>query len=749
MTMRPTHALPTLLLAGLGLGLSATTARAQDSVAAATGLPGDAPAAYQAGTDSRQALKYVVDLPAKTSSWGNRYSMGPVVKSSRSNAGGFFDQLIGATAVSAKFSTGAFFGSTAASPAPYSLWTGAPGQGVNAPSNTAPATTIPAAGKFGQRFGLAFMEFGAGLDGAFGSGDDECSLVGAMVDFQNRDPGRLFVTRVVAATNKSVATGSGTASFGLGGVDENGNLHTLADGYGMTVSSRLGTRNLLRLKLAARNPTLTNQIFASGGVTSGGDTGALDVVRTTNTMMTVPAIIPATLPGGLGRPVMMATDLVTNYVFETNPNSSSVSIAYLPAGSSPRGAVTFLPRVFPPVTVPGNDAGTGATLIRTDNNTTTRAVRVFGVNTNGSPDAAGITLTLPTAATDLIDRADGFAPGTAVGPLSAHEFTNYASQASFRGSSGQVAMAVIPGGDLLVAATVAATGGGSTVPQGQDNYIAVARVPAGGGAPVWTIAAHTGTTAGYAGGQSKAILGRANPGDPLAPIGRLARYTEANPSASTGPSISSPAMDAAGNVYFVATFATPATGPAPAFSTGVFRANFDPATNAYQLELLAQLGDILPGLNSGKVYQLQSLSLADADSVDSASIFSSSLVQDQLATLPDAGTLPYGSPWTLGALALRAKIVYDMNADGQYVDPSGAGSGSNSPDQAYNAVMVIMPRVTLGDFNRSGATDLLDIFAFLNAWFASDPRADWNGNGAVDLLDIFTFLTDWFNVGNG
>jgi hypothetical protein len=59
------------------------------------------------------------------------------------------------------------------------------------------------------------------------------------------------------------------------------------------------------------------------------------------------------------------------------------------------------------------------------------------------------------------------------------------------------------------------------------------------------------------------------------------------------------------------------------------------------------------------------------------------------------------------------------------------------------------------DFNRNNQVDLLDIFAFLNAWFSgcTGPQmpgtgcsrsADHNGVNGVDLLDIFAFLQDWF-----
>jgi hypothetical protein len=48
-----------------------------------------------------------------------------------------------------------------------------------------------------------------------------------------------------------------------------------------------------------------------------------------------------------------------------------------------------------------------------------------------------------------------------------------------------------------------------------------------------------------------------------------------------------------------------------------------------------------------------------------------------------------------------------------------------------------------GDFNASGSAEIQDIFDFLNAWLASDPRADFNGGG-LSVQDIFDFLNAWF-----
>ena len=40
--------------------------------------------------------------------------------------------------------------------------------------------------------------------------------------------------------------------------------------------------------------------------------------------------------------------------------------------------------------------------------------------------------------------------------------------------------------------------------------------------------------------------------------------------------------------------------------------------------------------------------------------------------------------------------------------------------------------------------DVQDIFEFLTAWFAADPRADFNGVNGITVQDIFDFLTAWF-----
>src|SRR5205823_5590831 len=49
-----------------------------------------------------------------------------------------------------------------------------------------------------------------------------------------------------------------------------------------------------------------------------------------------------------------------------------------------------------------------------------------------------------------------------------------------------------------------------------------------------------------------------------------------------------------------------------------------------------------------------------------------------------------------------------------------------------------------GDFDQSGTLALIDIFAFLNTWFAGGLQADTNLSGHVEVQDIFDFLNAWF-----
>jgi cytochrome c peroxidase len=48
------------------------------------------------------------------------------------------------------------------------------------------------------------------------------------------------------------------------------------------------------------------------------------------------------------------------------------------------------------------------------------------------------------------------------------------------------------------------------------------------------------------------------------------------------------------------------------------------------------------------------------------------------------------------------------------------------------------------DMDNNGSLSVQDIFSFISAWFASDPRTDFDHSGTIEVQDIFTFLGAWF-----
>ncbi|MFN0012050.1 MAG: hypothetical protein ACKVS8_10445 [Phycisphaerales bacterium] len=715
--------------------LTALPALAQDSVSTGNGLPGDAVSAYAAGATAtgEQRNDFVVDLVVKNSSWGTGYRFGALMKGSSGGAS-FFTTLVAANALSNRYTFGPMARST------YQAWATA-GQGVSNANNSAPADNgsglygpIDTSSLQGTQFGAAFMEFGGGPNGTFGDGDDENNIIAGIIGFNNLAPDRLFVSRTNAAVNKPSASAglTSTASLGLGGVDEAGNVHLLADNFGLVSGSAIADKRFIRINAATRTTAL-NQLQ---NLSYGDAANTRTLLGTSTTTLTVPTIISSLLAS---RPIMIGGDFSNNYQFEGVVNTMSTSTAYLPAGGSPRGPISFTAQPFAQINTGVGDLGAAAVLSRDSVATRTRGISAWGVNSNGSVDGAQ-RYQLPTASGQIVDAVDGFDPIAIWGSGSSHEFCNFASQVSFRGGSGPVAMTVLSGGDLLLAATVSPNNTApSQVPQSMDNYIAVARVNAGTGIATWHVAAHTGNVSGAAGGLSKAILGA-----DMDTVGRLARYNEVVPGATSGPSLSSPAMDRLGNLYFLATVVlTPEGGP-NVLTTGLIRANFDEATNGYQLELLTQAGDTFAGRNSQRNYQIQFMGTADGDSVDSGAIFSGSIVQDINRHVPQ-GLIGYGNANSLGALVVRAKIVYDRNNDGLFLDPTVAGN-AGQPDQAYNVAMIVMPEYNPIDYNIDRVINPDDLGDYITAYYSEELTTDYNDDGVINPDDLGDYITAYFSV---
>jgi hypothetical protein len=76
------------------------------------------------------------------------------------------------------------------------------------------------------------------------------------------------------------------------------------------------------------------------------------------------------------------------------------------------------------------------------------------------------------------------------------------------------------------------------------------------------------------------------------------------------------------------------------------------------------------------------------------------------------------------------------------------GYGLTPPDpqtQAQQSVALLWtrPACCTADFDCSDTVNTQDIFEYLTAWFAGEPRADLDGDG-LSVLDLFAFLEAWF-----
>jgi hypothetical protein len=59
-----------------------------------------------------------------------------------------------------------------------------------------------------------------------------------------------------------------------------------------------------------------------------------------------------------------------------------------------------------------------------------------------------------------------------------------------------------------------------------------------------------------------------------------------------------------------------------------------------------------------------------------------------------------------------------------------------------NAAVVGTPLVS--DYDGDGTVTVVDLFNFLDAWFAADLNADLDNDGEVTVVDLFDFLDAWF-----
>ncbi len=688
-------------LTAMVAAIAALPAAAQDSTSTDPAI-GDA-VFYNDTTE--QVNRYIVDTVPLTTSWGNTFRVAPIVKSSKVGYS-YLGSLVSAQGISNTLLDASF---PAAS---YDLWN-APQYGVNALWNL-PGTPVNTVGLTGKQFGATFAEFSRND----AMTNDISSIITAVVNYRTEDPTRLYVTRINAATNGTNEFES-TASFGIGSVDSHGNTYFRADNFGTLGPDPLLGNNLYRVEAQNRNPSILNVLNLFGP----GDAAATDWLRvgtsgdaTHNTPNNIPQQVA-------GRGVLLGSNFNSQYVYEAVANSLTYIATHKAAGvTDHRGAVAFSHRL-----ACGSGAVGTAGILGVVGGSTT-ALNLWSVDANGAIVGAPYALIEP--GTFALPGGGTFGPNA--------KFDHYHSQTAFRGGNSQVAIGKDPqSGKGLAAGTLYDFTADPSTTTNPFNAIAVARFDCGGVNLQWTLAAWVDEVAEpdiwdgtpiYDG--NDVVIGR------LAPLFTIVNLSR------RGPSISAPAFDAAGNVWFIACFER--YGDPYPYNTGLLRAVYDSATFTYKLELVLEYYQVFHGANSDTDYQIRYLALADGGSgpsVDSGTLWSGNVMQAAVNGV-DPATLAAEDPQTLGGLVIQAGIVYDINGDGLFEEVLGT-------DEEYNVLLFVSgeaggPAACPGDTNCDGVVGFGDINPFV-AGLTGGPQCnpanfDINGNGTIGFDDINPFV---------
>ncbi len=638
-----------LVLAGCALS---ATAAAQDSVSINT-CDGDAvspwsDASTAGGTE--QADNFVVDLTPFNASLGTRWGIAPILKPNRSNVG-FFSSGMSSQAISQTLLTnvGLPFAS-------YSAWRG-PGFGVNnvAAINTpgsAATTTVNT-----NQFGVAFAEFGT-TDG----GSSYNGLTAARVNYAPAVPGRLYVSRVVAATN-SCDPFSDLSQLGLGGVDSNGDVVVRADNFSGAASCGFAPLSaddyIFRVNTANRNPAVLNVISDTAG-----SRDATDLILQSPDTHATPTLIPSQVTGAQSR--YIGGNFNGEFVRENFGGTVVSDSSHLAAGiTDQRGTVSYMPQNFTSAAL-GFDSTLGvAGILGLNAGGDATTLNIWGLDNNTDVEGTPLALTLPPIVTDNLTA---FADNSG-------EFDNYHSQVPFRGGNGQVALGIDQAGRLIAAAQADhPSDGGANWP---INYIAVARVTPSTGAIEWTMAGYNDGTTGIS-GSGKPIENE--DGDI---IGRMVTLDNVTGGAPFGPSVSSPMIDGVGNVWFLASVELFLDVGGSDFDVALLRAVYDPASFSYGLELVTTTGNVFTGVNSETDWQVRFLGIADSNSVSSGTAFSGNMGSFAFNDQSTAGLDP-ADPRSLGGMVINAGIAYDRDGDGDFTTCFNGGV-----DEDYTALLYI------------------------------------------------------------
>lgn len=638
-----------LVLAGCALSGAAV---AQDSVSI-NFCDGDAVSPWadvSAPNGSEQADNFVVDLTGFNSSLGTRWGIAPILKPNRSNTG-FFSSAMSSQAMSQTQLSGVDISGSL-----YSAWRG-PGFGINnnPAVNTAGTGTTTTVGT--SQFGVAFAEFGTTDFGSSYNG-----ITSARVNLVPAVPGRLYISKIIAATNSCNDT-TDLGQFGLGGVDAGGDVLFRADAFNATtgcggVSLSTSDNYIWRVNTALRSPNSLNVIAGTPALQD-----AADLVLQSATTHNTPTLVPSSITGGQSR--LIGTNFNSEFVREDFGGTVVSDGTHLAAGvTDHRGGLSYVPQNWSSTPLGFSSTLGLAGVIGLNGSGDATTMNLFGLDSNTDVEAT-LGLTLPAI---VQDNLTGFAANSG-------EFDNYGSQVAFRGGNGQIGMTVDQDGRLIAAAQAdhPSDGGGDW----PINYIAVARVTPSTGAVEWTMAGYNDGTAGPSG------TGKPIENEDGDIIGRMVTLDNVTGGTPFGPSVSSPMVDSVGNVWFLSAVELFLDAGGSDFDVALLRAVYDPDNFAYGLELITTTGNVFTGVNSQTDWSVRFLGVADSNSVSSGTAFSGNANALAFGGQSTAGLDP-ADPRSNGGVVINAGITYDRNADGDFTTCFNGGV-----DEDYTALLYI------------------------------------------------------------
>jgi hypothetical protein len=718
----------------------AAPAFAQDSTSRNSdgggGLPGDAMDAY---STVLQKKNYVATLSPITTSQGTTFGIVPLIKGSKA-CSVFFNNLISAQSISQTI-----LNDIDATGTNYLTW-GAPQQGAH-PTENAPGA-ISVSGPFGKQFGVTFNE-GSGGTACLPSTESQDNVITGIVNFDPAAPAKMYVQRVVAGVNKANNT-AGTLNVGslaVGGVDASGFTAIRGDNFGSSsvAPNRISGNNYYLVDAAARNGAVVNQLNSLGG-----SDVTIRPLNASTTTHSTPSLIPSDLTGSAV--VVTGSNFSKQYTYQTSPTAMTTTLAHLGALADIRGGVAFSQKVIFPGSV-----GTNCILAKTTTAgaALTDSISIWGVDAAGAVTGQR-TFTAPT---NISDTCDTFT-------ISGWDFDGYHSQVNAQGGNGCAAVGKDQYGNGLVAGTlydnttwnnfiVSVLGAPSTVWDNANPYnaIAVGRFDPNSAAPAqWKLAAWVNFDTVTLTSTGKPILDSTG-----TPIGRVCSFWDVHQDPARqyqwGPDFSQPVIDSAGNIWFMSyvELFNRLPGGGSDFDAALVRAVYDPDQFCYTLDLVLEVGQQITGSDSTVKYQINFLDIVDGDgtsgtgdpSNSSGTIFTNNGLQAAWANVNNTA-LPASYPQNLGGLVIGAKIIYDVNNDGQYNDPTSGGGNPASTDEGYNALMYIGNiKYCPADVTGDGLIDLGDFFQFFNDFDQNLLGADINGDLSVDLIDFFQFLNSF------